>query len=94
MIRPLVYVSEALTTEYARAHGFLPVDCVCGERESVRREIREFLSRLAARYPGVPQSIGAALGNVNPYALFDPALRKDGAELPPASQLLVAISRP
>lgn len=51
---------------------------LCAEKESVRREIREFLSRLAARHPGVPQSIAAALGNVNPYTLFDPALRKDG----------------
>src|SRR6185503_10750701 len=29
LIRPLVYVSEALTSEYARVQGFLPIACVC-----------------------------------------------------------------
>src|SRR5438045_4432651 len=43
LIRPLVYVTETLSTEYARAQGFLPIACVCGEEESVSREVREFL---------------------------------------------------
>ena len=73
LIRPLVYVDEALTTAYARAAGFLTIACVCGERESVRREIREFLAAMKARHPGVGESILAALGNVNPYTLFDRA---------------------
>jgi tRNA 2-thiocytidine biosynthesis protein TtcA len=84
LIRPLAFVSEDLTTAYARAHGLLPVGCVCGDKESVRREIREFLASLKARHPGVADSITAALGNVNPYTLFDPALAKDGADLSPA----------
>ncbi|MGH7279432.1 MAG: ATP-binding protein [Candidatus Rokuibacteriota bacterium] len=84
LIRPLVFASEALTTEYARVHGLLTVGCVCGDRESVRGEIREFLGRLARRHPGVPESITAALGNVNPYTLFDPGLAKEGADPSPA----------
>jgi hypothetical protein len=36
------------------------------------------------RHPGVAESIAAALGNVNPYTLFDPRLRKEGADLSPA----------
>ena len=84
LIRPLVYVTEEMTTEYARAQGFLTVGCVCGEKESVRREIREFLSGLKARHSGVPASIAAALGNVNPYTLFDSALVKEGADASPA----------
>ena len=36
------------------------------------------------RHPGVAESISAALGNVNPYTLFDAALAKDGADLSPA----------
>jgi tRNA 2-thiocytidine biosynthesis protein TtcA len=74
LIRPLVYVDEALTTAYARAAGFFTIGCVCGERESVRREIRAFLDTMKARHPGVADSILAALGNVNPYTLFDRAL--------------------
>src|ERR1041384_314504 len=64
LIRPMVYVTEDLSTEYARVQGFLPISCVCGEKESVRREIREFLEVLKTRHAGVPESIIAALGNV------------------------------
>jgi len=70
LIRPMVYVTEDLSTEYARTQGFLPIACVCGEKESVRREIREFLDLTKTRHAGVPESIIAALGNVNLYTLF------------------------
>ena len=70
LVRPLALVTEALTTAYARSLGFDTVGCVCGDKESVRREIREFLTTLRARHPGVAESITAALGNVNPYMLF------------------------
>ena len=81
LIRPLVLVSEPLTAEYARAHGLQAVTCVCSEKTSVRGEIRDFLARLGTRHPGVPESVLAALGNVNRYALFDPAPLARGAGL-------------
>ena len=84
LIRPLVYATEELTAAYATAQGFRTVGCVCGERASVRREIRDFLAGLRHRHPGVPESIGAALANVNPYTLFDRALTKAGADVSPA----------
>jgi tRNA 2-thiocytidine biosynthesis protein TtcA len=84
LVRPLVFVNEAQTSAYARALGFGTVGCVCGEKESVRREIRTFLDDLRARHPGVAESITAALGNVNPYTLFDPRLSKPGADISPA----------
>jgi tRNA 2-thiocytidine biosynthesis protein TtcA len=84
LIRPLALVSEALTAAYARARQLDTVGCVCGEKDSVRREIRAFLADVRARHPGVAASISAALGNVNPYTLFDPALAKEGADLSPA----------
>jgi tRNA 2-thiocytidine biosynthesis protein TtcA len=77
LIRPLVYVNENLSNEYARAQGFLPIACVCSEKESVRREIREFLDGMKSRHVGISDSITAALGNVNLYTLF--------GEKPPAS---------
>jgi tRNA 2-thiocytidine biosynthesis protein TtcA len=80
LIRPLVFVGEDLTLAYARARGFDTVGCVCGDRESVRREIREFLDGLRRRHAGVPESIIAALGNVNPYTLFDRDLVKPGSD--------------
>jgi tRNA 2-thiocytidine biosynthesis protein TtcA len=84
LIRPLALVSEALTSAYATARGLEAVGCVCGEKDSVRREIREFLATLKRRHRGVAESVSAALGNVNPYTLFDAALAKDGADLSPA----------
>jgi len=84
LIRPLALVSEALTTAYAREAGFDTVGCVCGEKESVRREIREFLTRVRDQHPGVAESVTAALGNVNPYTLFDATLTKPGADVSPA----------
>ena len=84
LIRPLVFVSEQLTAAYVRARGLAPIGCVCGEKDSVRRELRAFLATVGARHPGVAESITAALGNVNPYTLFDPALVKEGADLSPA----------
>jgi tRNA 2-thiocytidine biosynthesis protein TtcA len=84
LIRPLVFVTEAETAAYVRELGIPTVGCVCGEREGVRREIREFLARMTARHPGVAESIGAALANVNPYTLLDAALTKTGADRAPA----------
>jgi len=73
LIRPLVYVSEDLSTEYARVRGYLPIACVCGEKESVRREIREFLDSMKGRHLGISDSVIAALGNVNTFSLFSKA---------------------
>jgi len=74
LIRPLVYVTEDLSTEYARSQGFLAIGCVCSEKESVRKEVRAFLDDMKSRHLGVPSSITAALANVNPYTLFDQTL--------------------
>src|SRR5215470_1496209 len=70
LIRPLVYVTEDLSKEYARVQGFLPIACVCSEQENVRLEIREFLATMKSRHVGISDSIIAALGNVNLYTLF------------------------
>ena len=84
LIRPLVFVTEAMTTAWVRARGLGTVGCACGERESVRGEIRAFLHAMRERHDGVSESIMAALANVNPYTLFDRGLTKEGADLSPA----------
>jgi tRNA 2-thiocytidine biosynthesis protein TtcA len=84
LIRPLVFVSERDTAAYARTRGLTMVGCVCGDRDGVRRQIREFLASMTGRHAGVTESIVAALGNVNPYTLLDPALTKAGADSAPA----------
>jgi tRNA 2-thiocytidine biosynthesis protein TtcA len=70
LIRPLVHVTEDLTLAYARALGFDVLGCVCADRPGVRHRIREFLAEMARGHPAVPRSVGAALANVHPYALF------------------------
>jgi tRNA 2-thiocytidine biosynthesis protein TtcA len=84
LIRPLVFVTEAMTSAYVRARGLATVGCVCGERESVRGEIRAFLATMKDRHPGVSESVMAALANVNPYTLHDRDLSKAGADVSPA----------
>src|SRR5215467_4502969 len=42
LIRPLVYVGETLTERYAQMAGLPTIGCVCGDRDSVRRDIRAF----------------------------------------------------
>jgi tRNA 2-thiocytidine biosynthesis protein TtcA len=85
LIRPLAFVTEDATTAYARALGLPTVGCVCGDRDGVRREIRDFLAGLRARHVGVPESIVAALGNVNPYTLFAPVLDTAASDGPGSS---------
>ncbi len=80
LIRPLVFVSEELTAEYALGKGLVTVDCVCAEKEGPRSEIREFLESMKSRHVDVAESVRASLANVNPYSLFDPKLHKDGAD--------------
>jgi tRNA 2-thiocytidine biosynthesis protein TtcA len=83
LIRPLVYVTEEVSTEYARSQGFLAIGCVCSEKESIRKEIRAFLDEMKSRHPGISASVMAALANVNPYTLFDTSLRNfDPQNLP------------
>ena len=77
LIRPLVYARRGRSPTATRAPAAsTPVGCVCGDKDGVRREIRRFLSRHGRRHPGVPDSLAAALGNVNPRALFDAALQR------------------
>ena len=61
LVRPLVFLTEEVTAAYARSCGLFTVRCVCADKDGVRREIREFLSTLGTRHPGVAQSINAAL---------------------------------
>jgi tRNA 2-thiocytidine biosynthesis protein TtcA len=87
LIRPLVFVTEAMTAGYVRDRALGTVGCVCGERPGVRGEIRTFLATMKARHAGVGESVMAALANVNPYTLYDRDLSKEGADLSPAFDL-------
>jgi tRNA 2-thiocytidine biosynthesis protein TtcA len=82
IVRPLVFVTEESTARYALEHQLTTLGCVCGEKVGPRSEIRAFLDQMGGLHPGVRESITAALGNVNPYTLFDSKLTKEGADVP------------
>ncbi len=84
VIRPLVYVSEELTRKYVEQDELVGIGCICAEKAGPRNDIRAFLKQMSEDYVDVPESLTAALANVNPYTLFDSQLRKEGADISPA----------
>ena len=84
VIRPLVFVSEELTRRYVEQDDLVGIGCVCAEKEGPRKDIRAFLKQMSEDYVDVPESVTAALANVNPYSLFDSKLQKDDADISPA----------
>jgi tRNA 2-thiocytidine biosynthesis protein TtcA len=92
VIRPLALVPEDWTREYVRLVGLDALGCVCADKQGPRSEIREFLGSMKDRHRNVSESVSAALGNVNPYTLFDARLRKEGAEGPAFAPRLGASS--
>jgi tRNA 2-thiocytidine biosynthesis protein TtcA len=77
VIRPMVYVPESALIEYAE-HKKLPVvRCgrpSCGLPEQRRQQVKGLLKRLDDDSPGLKNHMLAALRNVSPSHLLDPAL--------------------
>jgi tRNA 2-thiocytidine biosynthesis protein TtcA len=79
VIRPLVYVPEALLVDYAQARAYPVVRCACptcGLPEQKRQVIKRMLADLDAEDPGLKQRMLAALRNVRPSHLLDPAVHR------------------
>ena len=77
VIRPLVYVPERDLAELSSEHAFPIIPCnLCGSQENLKRKrMKALLAELEADNAGVRRSLFAALGNVRPTHLLDPALR-------------------
>src|SRR3984893_6672789 len=84
LIRPLVFVTEDITTAYAHSLGAPLVPCGCSQRTgTVRRSLREIFSELELEYPHLKENILSAMGNVETSRLLDPRfLDLDGHEKP------------
>ncbi len=82
LIRPLVFVTEDLTTAYAQSLGAPLVPCGCSQRTgTVRRSLREIFSELEGEFPHLKENILAAMGNLEPSRLLDTRfLDLEGAE--------------
>lgn len=76
VIRPLIGAWESELAAYARERTFPVLPCdLCGSQEGLQRQaVKALLASLEARRPGVKTSLLAALSNVRPTHLLDPAL--------------------
>jgi len=97
VIRPLVYVSEADTSAYARACGFPVVSCccrACGDLSLQRQRVKRLIFDLDREHPGVRASILRALRNVVGSHLLDPRLHPLARVTSPAADALAVRLRP
>jgi tRNA 2-thiocytidine biosynthesis protein TtcA len=72
LIRPLVFVSEDITTRYAASLGAPVIPCGCSQRTgTVRRSLRDFFADLEQDYPHLKDNMLSAMGNIDPQRLLD-----------------------
>ena len=76
VIRPLAYVEERDIVKYAELRQFPIIPCnLCGSQEHLQRKaVKAMLAEWERKFPKRIDSIFAALGNVAPSHLADPAL--------------------
>jgi tRNA 2-thiocytidine biosynthesis protein TtcA len=73
LIRPLVFVTEDMTTEFARSVRAPVIPCGCSQKTgTVRRSIRDIFAELEQDHPHLKETMLAAMGNLNPQRLLDP----------------------
>ncbi len=72
LIRPLVYVTEAITSAYAAERGVPLVPCGCSQKTgTVRGSLRGLFAALEQQYPHLKENILSAMGNVDTRRLLD-----------------------
>jgi tRNA 2-thiocytidine biosynthesis protein TtcA len=72
LIRPLVYVTEDVTTAYAGSLGAPLIPCGCSQKTgTVRRSLRDIFQELEKDHPDIKQNMLSAMGNLNPGRLLD-----------------------
>lgn len=73
LIRPLVFVTEDLTTRYAQSLGAPVIPCGCSQRTgTVRKSLRGILADLEMEHPHLKENLLSAMGNIEPSRLLDP----------------------
>jgi tRNA 2-thiocytidine biosynthesis protein TtcA len=73
LIRPLVFVTEDITTAYAGNLGVPVVPCGCSQKTgTVRRALRDIFVELEQEHPHLKENILSAMGNVDTGRLLDP----------------------
>ncbi len=73
LIRPLVYVNEALTSRYAESMGAPVIPCGCSQRTgTVRKGLRDILGDMEHQYPHIKETLLSAMGKIETSRLLDP----------------------
>jgi tRNA 2-thiocytidine biosynthesis protein TtcA len=73
LIRPLVFVTEDITTAYAGHLAAPVIPCGCSQRTgTVRRSLRDIFAELEREHPFLKENILSAMGNVDTGRLLDP----------------------
>jgi tRNA 2-thiocytidine biosynthesis protein TtcA len=73
LIRPLVYVTEYLTTRFAESLGAPVIPCGCSQRTgTVRRTLRDMFGELEKEHPHLKETLLSAMGNIQTGRLLDP----------------------
>ncbi len=69
VIRPLIYVEEKDIINYTRKNGILAMNCGCtieaGKTSSKRKEVKDLLSDLEEKHPGIKKSVFNSMRNIN-----------------------------
>ncbi len=72
LIRPLVFVTEDLTTRFAGSLGAPVIPCGCSQKTgTVRRSLRDFFAELEQDHPHLKETLLSAMGNIEPQRLLD-----------------------
>ena len=72
LIRPLVFVSEKITLEFAASLGAPVIPCGCSQKTgTVRRSLRALFAELEIEHPHLQETLLSAMGNVELKRLLD-----------------------
>lgn len=72
LIRPLVYVTEGLTRDFAALLGAPVIPCGCSQKTgTVRRGLRDILAELEAEHPSLKETLLSAMGRIDTGRLLD-----------------------
>jgi tRNA 2-thiocytidine biosynthesis protein TtcA len=96
LIRPLVFVTEDLTTRFAESLGAPVIPCGCSRRTgTVRRSLRDLFGNLEKEHPHLKETLLSAMGNIETGRLLDPRfldIEGSGTVSPAETNPLVVLS--
>lgn len=97
LIRPLVFVTEEITRNYAGVLAAPVIPCGCSQKTgTVRRTLRDIFGELEKEHPYLKENLLSAMGNIQTDRLLDPRYLPADAggradAVPPASVELFPI---